>query len=110
MSMAFDHFLNGVVFKTFGGGVIETDGGGWLGMSKFDKGVKKGDSLLAVEEGGSNFGFRGGRHNVAHDLGDGMDGAVEGQTGVGRTGRVRGAVAQEVVPASAALCLWFQKI
>ena len=83
------------------------DGGCRLRMSEFGKGGTNGDNLLAVEEGGSNFGFRGGRHNVARDLGDGMDGAVEGRTGVGSTGRLWGAVAQEVVPGGAALCLWF---
>ena len=46
------------------------------------------------------------RNNVAHDLGDGMDGDVEGRIGVGGTGPVHGAVAREVVPAGAALCLW----
>ena len=39
-----------------------------------------------------------------------MDGAIEGRIGVGITGQVRGAVAQEVVPAAAAPCLWLQKI
>ena len=38
-----------------------------------------------------------------------MDGAVEGQTGVGSTDPVRGAVAQEIVPANTAPCFWFQK-
>ena len=37
-------------------------------MSEFGKGGTNGDSLLANEEGGSNFIFHGGRHNVAHDL------------------------------------------
>ena len=84
----FQPFFYGVVSKTFGNGVIVTDGGGWLGMSEFVKGGTNGDSLLVVEEYGSSFGFRGRQHNVAHDLGDGMDGDVEGQTGVGSTGRV----------------------
>ena len=57
----FQPFLfDGVVCKTFGGGVIDMDGSGRLGMSEFGKGGKNGDSLLAVEEGGSDFGFRGG--------------------------------------------------
>ena len=104
----FQPFLfDGVVCKTFVGEVIDIDGGGWLGISYFGKGGTNGDSLFAVEEGGSDFGFRGGRHKVAHDIGDSMDGAVEGQTGVGSMGPVRGAVAQEVLPAGAAPCLWF---
>ena len=102
--------FDGVVCKTFGGGVIYIDGGGQLGMAEFGKGGMNGDSLLAVEEGISDFGFCGGRHNVAHDLGDGMDGAVEGWTGVGSTGRVQGAVDKDVVPDGAAPCLWLQKI
>ena len=84
------------------------DGGDRLGISEFDKGGTNGDSLLAVEECGSDLGFRGGRHNVAHDLVDSMDGAVEGRIGVGSMGQVRGAVAQEVVPTGADLCLWIQ--
>ena len=101
---SFRPFLfDGVFCKIFGGGVIDTDGGGWLGMSEFGKGVTNGDSLLAVEECGSDFGFRSGQPNVAHYLGDGMDWAVEGWIFVGSTGQVRGAVAQEVVPAGAAL-------
>ena len=39
-----------------------------------------------------------------------MDGVVEGRTGVGSTGWVRGSVAKEVVPASAAPCLLFQNV
>ena len=107
----FRSFLfDGVVCKTFGGGVIDTDGGGRFGISKFVKGGTNGDSILAVEECGSDFGFRGGQHNVAHDIGDGMDGAIDGRIGVGSMGRVRGAVAQKVVSAGAAPCLWLQKI
>ena len=71
-------------------------------MSNFGKGGTSGDSFLAVEECGSDSGFRGGQHNIAHDLGDSMDGAVEGRIGVGSTVWVRGAVSQEVVPAGAA--------
>ena len=63
-------------------------------MSKFGKGGTNGDSLLTVEEGGSDFGFRDGRHNVANDLGDGIDGSIEGRTDVGIMGRVWGAVDQ----------------
>ena len=81
--------FDGVVCKTFGGGVIGTDGGGRLGMSEFVKGGTNGDSLLAVEECGSDFGLLGRQHNIAHDLGDGMDGAVEGQIGVVSTGQVQ---------------------
>ena len=39
------------------------------------------DGLLAVDVGGSNFGFDGRTHHVGHDLGNGVDGAVEAQTG-----------------------------
>ena len=78
--------------------------------SKFGRGVPNGDSFLAVEEGGFDFDLRGGRHNVAHDLEEGMDGAAEGRTGVGSTGRIRGVVDQEVVPVGAAPCLWFRNI
>ena len=102
--------FDGVVCKTFSCGVINTDRGGRLRMSEFGKDGTNGDSLLAVEECGSDLGFYVRRHNVAHDIGDGMDGAVEGRIGVGSTGRVRGAVAQEVVPAGAAPCLWLRKI
>ena len=65
-------------------------------MSKFGKGGTNGDSLLAVEESGPDFGFHGGQHDVDHYIGDGMDGVVEGRVGVGSMGRVRGVVAQEV--------------
>ena len=95
--------FDGVVCKTFSGGVINTDRGGPLGMSKFDKGGTTGDIFLAVEECGSDFGFRGRRHNVAHYLVGGMYEAVEGRIGVGSTGQERGEVAQKVVPTGVAL-------
>ena len=81
-----------------------------MGISELGKGGTNGDSLLAVEERDSNFALRGRKHKVACDLGDSMDGAVEGRIGVGSIGRVQGAVAQEVVTAGAALCLWLRKI
>ena len=59
--------FDGVFCKTFGGGVIDTEGVGRGGMSEFGKGDMNGYSLLAVEECGSDFGFCGGRHNVFHD-------------------------------------------
>ena len=42
--------FDGVVYKTFGDGVIDKDGGGRLGMSEFGKGGTNGDSLLDIEE------------------------------------------------------------
>ena len=49
--------FDGVVCKTFDSGVIDMDKGSRLGVSKFGKGGTNGDSLLAVEEGDSDFVF-----------------------------------------------------
>ena len=36
-----------------------------------------GDRFLSVDEYGNNFSFSRGRYDVAHDLGDSVDGSVE---------------------------------
>ena len=36
---------------------------------------------MAVDVGGSNFGFGGQTHHVGHDAGNGVDRAVEARTG-----------------------------
>ena len=56
-----------VVGRAFG-----LDWGGRLQVDHFDEGCADGNSLLAVEENRSSFGFRGGRH-------DGVDGLTFGE-------------------------------
>ena len=51
-----------------GGCAVGLDRGGRLQVSHFDEGCAYGNSLLAVEENRSSFGFRGGSHDGADSL------------------------------------------
>ena len=53
MSMALGHFLNGVIRKTCGSGVVYTDWGRWLSVSEIGNGGANGNGFLAVEKSGS---------------------------------------------------------
>ena len=55
------------VGESDGGGVVDLNRGGWLGMSHFDECRSDGDGLLAVEESGCYFCFGGGRHDCLYD-------------------------------------------
>ena len=79
-------------------------------MAELSEDGTDGHSLLTVEEGGANFGFRGGGHDVGHNLGEGMDGAIEGRVGAWCAARVGGPVAEEVVAAGAASGFWLRKV
>ena len=46
-------------------------------MSKIGKGGANGNSLLANEKSGANFGFGGGSHDIGKNLGKGEDGAID---------------------------------
>ena len=54
-----------------GGRAVGLDWGGRLRVAHFDEGCADGNSLLAVEENRSSFGFLGGSH-------DGADGLIFG--------------------------------
>ena len=95
--------LNGVVGKNFTGGVFYADLSRWLGMPQFGQGIANGGRLLLIDEDGSNFGFSRRGHDVAHDLGDGIDGSVEGQVGGWRFMGLHRALTGEVVDASTAV-------
>ena len=74
----FGSFLfDGFVGKPDGGGVVNLDGGGRLGMAHSNEGGSDRDGLFTVEESGSNFCLGGGRHDRVHDEAQGADGAVE---------------------------------
>ena len=49
--------FNGVVGKSFGGGVVDTDRSWWLGIPQFGQGCTNGDRLFPIDKGGSGFGF-----------------------------------------------------
>ena len=51
-----------------GGCAVGLDRGGRLQVAHFDEGCADGNSLLAVEENRSSFGFRGGSHDRANGL------------------------------------------
>ena len=56
---------------------------------------------MAVDVGGSNFGFSGQTHHVGHDVGDGVDRDVEARTGGWWLWHIRAQVSQEIMPTSA---------
>ena len=66
-------------------------------MPKFGQGCANGGGFFLIDKGGSNFGFSRGGHDVAHNLGDGVDGSIEGRVGGWRVMGMRGAVTEEVV-------------
>ena len=51
-----------------GGRAVGFDQGGRLRVAHFDEGCADGNSLLAVEENRSSFGFHGGSHDGAEGL------------------------------------------
>ena len=61
------HF-NAGVRKADGGGVVDLDGGGWLGMPHFFEAHTEGEGISCGEEGGADFRFCGGAHHVLHDF------------------------------------------
>ena len=76
----FGYFLfNGVIGKTCGSEVVYIDRGRRLGVSDLGKGGANGNGLLTVEKSGSNFGFGGGGHYIANNIGKGEDGAIDGR-------------------------------
>ena len=65
---------------------------------------------MAVNVGGSDFGFGGRTHHVGHDLGNGVDEAVEAWTGGWWLGHIRASVSKEIIPTSAAAGLRFGEV
>ena len=65
---SFGSFLfDGFVGKPDGGGVVDLDGGGRLGMAHLNEGCSDRDGLFAVEESGCNFYLGSGRKEWLHD-------------------------------------------
>ena len=90
--------------------VVDLDGCGRLRMAKFVKGDAQGEGIAGGEEGGGDFGFRRGAHDVGEDFGEGMNSAVgddgwrRGKHGVGR------AWAEEVNTGGTAASVFFGEI
>ena len=57
-------------------------------MPEFCEGSAYRIGLLTIMDGGTNFGFSGGRHHVVENIGDGVDRAVERGVGDRWLGRV----------------------
>ena len=64
-----------------GGRAVGLGRGGRLRVSHFDEGCADGNSLLAVEENSSSFGFRGGSHDGADGLKFGEYRTIRGWSG-----------------------------
>ena len=79
-------------------------------MPQFGQGCENGDGLLPIDKGGSYFGFSRGGHGVAQDIGDGVDGYVEGQVGGWRVIGLRGEVTEEVLAVSTAADVGIQEV
>ena len=90
------------VGKAFSGVVVDTDWIRWLRVPKFCEGSVYPRVLLAIMEGGADFGFRGGCHHVVENIGDGVYRVVERGVGDMWIDRVIGLVAKEVVATYAA--------
>ena len=93
--------FDGVIDKALGSGVIHLEGRGRLWMSEFNKGCTDGDSLLAVKESGTTFGFGGGGQDISHNFGDGVDGSVARWSASGGLQRIDGWAAQKIVATGA---------
>ena len=102
--------LDGVVGEAVGGRVVDLDWSGRLWVTYFKEQGLYRDGLLAVDVGGSDFGFGGRTHHVGHDLGNGVDGAVEARTGGWWLGHIRASVSKEIIPTSAAAGLRFGEV
>ena len=76
-----------------GCGIVNLDGGGWLGMAHFAEGETKGKGVFGGEEGGADFCFGCGAHHVLEYFAENMDDSVA--EGHGRVGGVREVVAEE---------------
>ena len=64
-----------------GGCAVGLDQRGRLRVAHFNEGCADGNSLLAVEENCSSFGFRGGSHDVADGLTFGYYWTIRGWSG-----------------------------
>ena len=80
----FRSFLfDGVVGKAVGGRFVYLDWSGRLWVPEFKDQGAYWDGLLTVDVGGSDIGFGDQTHYVRHDLGDGVNGAVDARSGGG---------------------------
>jgi hypothetical protein len=73
--------FDGVIDDSIGGAIVGLNGSGWLGVAQVCKGGAKGDPLFAVIEEGREFSFGCGRHDVANNGGNCVDGSVEEVSG-----------------------------
>ena len=66
-------------------------------MANFCESGADGYSFLTVDEGGDDFRFCSGWHDVAHYFRHGVDGPVEGGVGVRRLGWIGGTVSYKIM-------------
>ena len=69
--------LDGSIGKTHGSCVVNLNGRGGLWVSHLSKSGAEGNSFLGIDVGGPDFSFSCRAHDVAHDLGDAVDGSIE---------------------------------
>jgi hypothetical protein len=101
LSLAFD----GVVDNADCDKIIDVNGSGQLGMSKFFKAYLHDFGLLCIEKEGTKFGFHCGGSNKLEDCAGDVDSAVD-ENRVAVTWNA----AKEEVAHSATLCLWRAKV
>jgi len=70
--------FDGVIGKTARSGVVNLHGGAWLRVAHFFQGGADGNGLLAVDVGGSDFGFSSGAHDIAKNFADSVEWSVGG--------------------------------
>ena len=68
--------LNLLVCKSDGGWVVDLDGGGGLRMAHFMKSGSQCNFFFCIAGKGPAFGFRCGRHDIAHNSGRVQDGSI----------------------------------
>ena len=102
--------FDGLVGKTHCHGIVNLDWSGWLWVPQFNEGVADGDCFLAIEERGTDLGFRGRGHDVAHDLGEGEKRSIEWRNGKRGDIRVEGCIAEEIMSSCATAGFGFTQV
>ena len=93
----FGHFLSDAfVGDANGGGIINLDRGGGLGMPHFNERGAYGNSGLAIEKEGAIFRFSSGGHDIAQNFAEHMYKTIEEGRVVRKGERGRIGVAEEV--------------
>ena len=96
--------LDGCIDDAVGGRVMGLERGWWLLVAHFGKSCAQYGGFFRIEEEGADFGFSGGGHDFAENLGEVEDGPIGGWVGAA------GAVAEEMMAACTASSFGFNEV